>query len=164
MDKASMQYDVARKRIFDLLKEQEITQKEFAEKLHIPAQTITDWKKGKSNSFAGQYGKIAPILHTTASWLAFGEGIKYVPDEFREEILQQEREKSRASHIRTDLRLAIDRIPDSSLNGLTVHLFEMLMQISYEDMDLLEGIMRVIIAKRERISKVREDAAPDNRA
>lgn len=149
MDKASIQYDVARKRIFDLLKEQKITQKEFAEKLHIPAQTITDWKKGKSNSFAGQYGQIAPILHTTASWLAFGEGIKYVPDEFREEILEQERIKSKPALIRSSLEMAIDLLPDDKLDLLSVELIEMLTKISPEDMELLKDLIRVMIARRE---------------
>ena len=150
MDNLAVMYDEIRTRIFDLLKEQNISQKEFAEMLHTPAQTITDWKKGKSNSFVRNLSPIADILHTTTSWLFFGEGIKYVPDEQREEILQHEREKSRAGLIRTELNMAIERIPDDNLNEFIVHLFEMLMQISNEDLDLLEGIMRVMIARKER--------------
>lgn len=147
LDKTSIQYDAVRKRIFDLLKEQKITQKELAEKLDVPAQTITDWKKGKSNSFSGQYGRIAPVLHTTASWLAFGEGIKYIPDESREEILNQKRENLLLSLNRSSLVIAIDSLPDDKLYNLSGELIEMLTELSSEDMKLLQGIVRLMIAR-----------------
>lgn len=155
MDKSTIEYDAARKRIFDLLKENKITQREFAEKLQLPPQTITDWKKGKSNSFAGQYGRIAPILHTTTVWLAFGNGTKHIPEEFREEILQQQREDSWSHIIRMDLEFVIDNIPDEKLNYTLVELLKKLVQVNSEDWDLLDGIMSVMIAKGKHSSDVK---------
>lgn len=149
MDKSTMEYDAVRKRIFELLRENKITQKEFAEKLQLPPQTITDWKKGKSNSFSGQYGRIAPILHTTTGWLAFGIGRKYIPDESREEILQQERENLLPSLHRSSLVITIDSLSDDKLDNLSGELIEMLTELSLEDMNLLKGIVRLMIAREK---------------
>ena len=56
--KFDMSYDSVRERIFVLLKEQKLTQKELAERLEISPQTVTDWKKKKSNSFMEMLGNI----------------------------------------------------------------------------------------------------------
>lgn len=45
-------------RIFDILKEKRITQKEFSEKTGISQSTISDWKRKKTNPSAD---KIMPI-------------------------------------------------------------------------------------------------------
>lgn len=63
-------------RIFALLKERGVSQKEFAEMLQVRPQTITDWRKGKSNSFMKKLGRIAAALNTTAIWLFSGDEIK----------------------------------------------------------------------------------------
>lgn len=152
MDKVSIQYDAIRKRIFDLLNEQKITQKEFAEKLQIPAQTITDWKKGKSNSFTGKYNEIALILQTTPTWLAFGDGIKYLPEKQRAEILNPINDGAELRLIRSALSYTIDHIPDDKLNRQMIPLIELLAKMSSEDCSLLEGIMRVMINRREQSS------------
>lgn len=162
MDEIANMLEGMRTRIFDLLKEQKVSQKELAEKLQILPQTITDWKKGNSNSFTRYKDQIAEMLHTTSKWLFTGEGIKYVPDECREKILEQEREKTWTSLIRTDLQLVIDRIPDEKLNTRMLQLFEKLIEISPEDMDLLDGIMRVIIARREHLSGKKEKSASES--
>lgn len=80
MDKLLNSHDDIRDRIFELLKESNISQKDFADMLNISSQTVTDWKKGKSNSFSGKLGPISDILHTTPIWLFSGEGEKYVLD------------------------------------------------------------------------------------
>ena len=80
MCKLDMEYDLTRDRIFALLKERKLTQKELAEKLNVSPQTITDWKKKKSNSFMGMVGKLSSALQTTPSWLCFGAGPKYMAD------------------------------------------------------------------------------------
>lgn len=90
MDELTDKYNAIKCRIFDALKESGITQKQFAEALEVSSQTITDWKKGKSNSFAGKVGKISEVLHTTPSWILFGEGEKYSSGEG---IAQKELEK-----------------------------------------------------------------------
>lgn len=65
-----------RDRIFARLKELNYTQREFAEKLQISPQTITDWKKGKSFSFSGMSLAIAEALDTTVEYLLTGNGPK----------------------------------------------------------------------------------------
>lgn len=90
MDKLYNDNDAIKDRIFALLKDSNLSQKEFADILQVSPQTITDWKKGKSNSFTGKIGPICAALHTTVSWLLTGEGIKYISNE---ESLRQESEK-----------------------------------------------------------------------
>lgn len=79
-----MEYDSIRDRIFVLLKERKLTQKELAEMLEISPQTITDWKKKKSNSFMGILGKLSSALQTTPSWICFGVGSKYMTEQEKE--------------------------------------------------------------------------------
>lgn len=78
MDKTTNEYDAIRDRIFQLLDEQKISQKEFAKMIQVSPQTITDWKKGKSQSFASIIGRIAEALGTTPVWLFVGTGDKRV--------------------------------------------------------------------------------------
>ena len=85
MCKLNMEYDSMRDRIFVLLKERKITQKELAEKLNISPQTITDWKKKKSNSFMGMLGSLSSALQTTPVWLCFGIGQKTMTNQERAE-------------------------------------------------------------------------------
>lgn len=78
MDKTTNEYDAMRDRIFQLLDEQKISQKEFAKMIQVSPQTITDWKKRKSQSFASMTGRIAEVLSTTPIWLFSGTGNKKV--------------------------------------------------------------------------------------
>lgn len=91
MDEYTKIIEGMRTRIFSLMKELNISQKELAEKIQVSPQTITDWKKGKSNSFSTKLSVLAPALQTTPAWLYWGKGTKYLPDEEREIILQQEK-------------------------------------------------------------------------
>lgn len=83
MDKKTKIYDETRNRIFALIEEQKISQKEFADRLQVSSQTITDWKKGKSNSFMRNLDPIAQILQTTPIWLFYGTGEKFLSNEQR---------------------------------------------------------------------------------
>lgn len=91
MDKYTKMYDETRKRIFDLLDERGMSQKDLANKLNVSSQTITDWKKGKSNSFLRDLNQIACALQTTHNWLFSGLGEKDFSDEQRKELEKQER-------------------------------------------------------------------------
>ena len=82
-------YFEMRDRIFLLLKERNISQKDFAKAIHVSPQTITDWKKGKSHSFSGMSSVIASALHTTPSWLWFGMGEKDFTDEQKLDLEKQ---------------------------------------------------------------------------
>lgn len=90
MDKYTWMYDEVRNRIFDLLGERGMSQKDLANKLNVSSQTITDWKKGKSNSFLRNLEQIACALQTTHSWLFSGLGEKDFSDEQRRELEKQE--------------------------------------------------------------------------
>ncbi|BAK99175.1 putative Xre family DNA-binding protein [Oscillibacter valericigenes Sjm18-20] len=66
-------------RIFTLLSDLGIEQKQFAKFLGVVPQTITDWKNGKSKSFTKYIPQIAEILNTTTEYLLIGEGPKTKP-------------------------------------------------------------------------------------
>ena len=93
MDNLDKEFEAMRDRIFSLLKEQKISQKDFAQAIQVSPQTITDWKKGKSHSFSTMLSVIAPVLHTTPAWIYFGEGMKFLSDEKRLEFESQESER-----------------------------------------------------------------------
>lgn len=95
-------YEGARARIFELLKKRKISQKEFAAKINVTPQTITDWKKGKSSSFLSMLGKISVALETTPIWLFSGEGKDYMSDEEHHEHAERSLEdayRHQALHI-----------------------------------------------------------------
>lgn len=77
-------------RIFSLLKEQKVTQKEFAEMLGLSPQAISDWKKGVNTSFTKYLGIIAEALQTTPNWLFSGTGEKSFSKEQRKAFEMQE--------------------------------------------------------------------------
>lgn len=60
-------------RIFELLKARKISQKALAEELGLKNVTITDWKRGKSNSYNDFLVQISQILGTTSEFLLTGE-------------------------------------------------------------------------------------------
>ncbi len=73
-------------RIFELLEEKNLSQKELAKRLGVSPQTITDWKKGKSQSFSSMIGRLADVLDTTPKWLFCGEGRRNMSKEEKEII------------------------------------------------------------------------------
>lgn len=142
LGKYDKEYLEMRDRIFTLLKSQKISQKTFAQAIDVSPQTITDWKNGKSFSFTGMTGKIAPALHTSASWLIFGKGEKYVSDEQRSSLLAVE--KSRIDAISQRLHIfekeTQEDVIDSlvtvmSQNGITAK------DLSKEDFQTLTEIL-----------------------
>ena len=62
-------------RIFELLKEKGMSQKEFAAKTGIAESTISDWKKKKTNPKADCLLSICDALEITPEQLLTGKGI-----------------------------------------------------------------------------------------
>lgn len=86
-------------RIFLLLAEMSMEQKEFAKKIGVIPQTITDWKNGKSKSYTKYLPQIADALGTTTEYLLTGTGPKkktstsvdpkhHIPDEETLKLLE----------------------------------------------------------------------------
>ena len=61
-------------RIFDILKEKRITQKEFSEKTGISPSTISDWKRKKTNPSADKIISICDALNVSVYELLQGDG------------------------------------------------------------------------------------------
>jgi len=80
LDILNNRYIGVRARIFDLLESQAIQQKDFADAVGVSVSTITDWKKGRSFSFAKKLDVIAQALGTTEEWLLTGN-IKQKPED-----------------------------------------------------------------------------------
>lgn len=56
-----------RARIFELLDRQGMEQKAFAEAVGTKEATVSDWRRGKSNSYNRYLVKIAQVLGTTTA-------------------------------------------------------------------------------------------------
>lgn len=69
MDNLNNRYILVREKIFSLLKSQGIQQKDFAEAIGVPQQTVTDWKAGRSSSFTKRLDIISQALGTTTGEL-----------------------------------------------------------------------------------------------
>lgn len=137
-------------RIFTLLKEQKVTQKEFAGMLGLSPQAISDWKKGINTSFTKYLNIISEVLHTTPRWLFSGDGIKYLPEEQRHEILNQSKSEASARLIRTALHYTIDQIPSENLDSQMLPLVELFEKMNTEDLILTQAIIEILIARRKR--------------
>ena len=59
-------------RIFDRLKRISMTQKEFSEKTGIKQNTISEWKKRKTNPSSDKIMPICEVLKVTPEWLLTG--------------------------------------------------------------------------------------------
>lgn len=59
-------------KIFELIEESGMTQKEFAEKTGIAPSTISDWKRKKTNPIAEKILIICEVLNTTPEELLSG--------------------------------------------------------------------------------------------
>ena len=62
-----------RDRIFDLLDRQKIEQKTFAAEIGVKESAVTDWGRGKSNSYNRHLVQIAQALGTTSEYLLTGK-------------------------------------------------------------------------------------------
>ena len=155
MDKLDKTYDEIRDRIFSLLDEKGISQKEFAQILGISSQTITDWKKGKSRSFSNKFPIIAQKLGTTTEWLLEGTGPRFITEEERELRCQQIVDKfQRAARHReaTDIQNSLSRT--ISNRGLTIDDFTL-----NSDDPVMDYLLRSAIAHPIPASKAEIQAA-----
>ena len=64
-----------RDRIFDKLRELDMTQKEFSEMTGIKPNTICMWKKNKTNPSSEKIMKICEVLKVSPEWLLAGMDI-----------------------------------------------------------------------------------------
>ena len=62
-----------RDRIFDLLDRQKMEQKAFAAAIGVKESAVTDWRRGKSNSYNRYLVQIAQALGTTSEYLLTGK-------------------------------------------------------------------------------------------
>ena len=74
-----------RDRIFELLDAREMGQKAFAEAVGTKETTVSDWRRGKSNSYNRHLVKIAQVLGVTTSDL-LGEERKGSPPSEEDEL------------------------------------------------------------------------------
>lgn len=68
-------------RIFKLLNEKGMTQKEFSDKTNIACSTISDWKRKKTNPSADKIIDICSVLDVTPEQLLTGNGIDYIVED-----------------------------------------------------------------------------------
>lgn len=71
--------DLIRNRIFEIMKSKRIRQKDLANILGIEPDTVSSWKRGKSDSFTSYLAKIAAAIGTTPDYLTTGEMIQRYP-------------------------------------------------------------------------------------
>ena len=69
----------SRERIFAVLDELNMEQKELARLLEIPADTVSAWRRKKSASYTKYLPQIAEALGTTTEYLLTGNGPKKKP-------------------------------------------------------------------------------------
>ena len=70
-----------RDRIFDLLDKKGIEQKAFAEEVGVSPSIVSNWRKGKSNSYNDHLVKIAQVLGTTTADLLGEKQSSPLPEE-----------------------------------------------------------------------------------
>ena len=63
-------------RIFELLDELGMEQKEFAALIGTTDKTVSTWRTGRTHSYRKYLVQISEILGTTVQWLTTGEGPK----------------------------------------------------------------------------------------
>lgn len=70
-------------RLFALVDSKFPEQKDFAAQLGITPSIVSEWRRGKSESFTKQkyIGKIAEVLHTTTEYILTGQEEKSPPPE-----------------------------------------------------------------------------------
>lgn len=68
-------------RIFKVLSEKEMSQKEFSDRTGIACSTISDWKRKKTNPSADKIIDICSVLDVTPEQLLTGKGIDYIVED-----------------------------------------------------------------------------------
>lgn len=71
-----------RDRIFGIMKSKRIRQKDLANNLGIEADTVSSWKRGKSDSFTSYLAKIAAAIGTTSEYLTTGNELYRYPGSY----------------------------------------------------------------------------------
>lgn len=89
-------------RLFALIDSQFPEQKDFAAQLGITPSIVSEWRRGKSESFTKQkyIGKIAEVLNTTTEYILTGKEESPPPEgderpECWDLLTREEREKAR---------------------------------------------------------------------
>ena len=59
-------------KIFYLLSQKNMTQKEFSQRTGIPETTVSDWRKKRTNPMAEKIMVICKVLNVTPEWLLSG--------------------------------------------------------------------------------------------
>lgn len=75
---------VALSRIFKLIKESELTARDFAKKVGVAGNSITDWKTGRSKPSVDALRKIAKAYNVQLEWLTGDTKYKTKQEEFEE--------------------------------------------------------------------------------
>ena len=60
-------------RIFYLLNEKKMEQKEFASKIGVSENVVSTWRTGRTKSYSRYLSKIAEVLNTTPEYLLTGQ-------------------------------------------------------------------------------------------
>lgn len=76
-------------RIFQLIKENNMTAKEFAEKVGVSSGNITDWKTGRAKPSVESLQKIAKYANVQLKWLTGDSNFKTIEEEFLNHITTQ---------------------------------------------------------------------------
>lgn len=66
-------------RIFYLLNERKMEQKEFAAKIGVSENVVSTWRTGRTKSFSRYLSKIAEVLSTSPEYLLTGSEAEPVP-------------------------------------------------------------------------------------
>lgn len=90
-------------KIFALLKERGLSQKQFAEYLNVKPQVVSDWKAGRNNSYMGLISKIAQYLGVSTDYLL---GNKKNPAE------------SKLDEVRAEIMANAEKLSDADLERL----------------------------------------------
>lgn len=130
MDNITNDFADVRNRIFKALSESGMSQKEFALRIQVSPQTITDWKKGKSFSFIKILGAIAIALKTSPAWLVFGTGGKDMPKEEQLHLL-----KSQISSDVSEIRDAMEQLRACAPGLANLSLIAMAIASAYDEAD-----------------------------
>ena len=80
-------------RIFKILSEKKMTQKDFANQVGIANSTVSEWKKKKTNPSADKIMDICAVLDVTPEQLLTGKGIDDGPstDDYEKHISPTEK-------------------------------------------------------------------------
>ncbi|WP_295764132.1 helix-turn-helix transcriptional regulator [uncultured Oscillibacter sp.] len=119
MDISANNYADIRSRIFEALEESGMSQKEFALRMNVAPQTVTDWKKGKSASFVRMGTMLSMVLNVSPAWLVFGEGEKYLSKEENLKLLKSQINYD-VSMLRDTIEVFTKANPGFSFLGLMV--------------------------------------------